>query len=414
MRKNKLYSVLLSVAVAFGLWMYVVTTVSQKDDRTYYNIPVVMEGEAILNERNLMITEKSAESVSLHLSGSRGELNKLSTSNNLTVKVDISNIKEPGENIRLQYTPVYPADVSSSAITVLSRNPAEIYISVDYRRTKEVPVIINWTGTRSENYIYDTENAVLDNPVITLAGPASVVDQIDHAQIDIDLSEQVESISQSFRYTLCDANGEPVDAEQILTSVEEVRLDMQIQRIQEMKLAVDVIYGGGATAQNSTISISPGTIRVSGGEAVLAELGDTYSIATINLADLDRNSNELTFPINLPEGVTNQTGVTEAKVIVSFTDLVSREFTIDQFQIINLPEGMEAEIINANLTVKVRGPVGQISKLTEEDIVVEVDFTNAEVGTATYKANIRFAEGFEGVGALKTNSVSAMVQLQGG
>ena len=76
--------------------------------------------------------------------------------------------------------------------------------------------------------------------------------------------------------------------------------------------------------------------------------------------------------------------------------------------------GMEAEIINANLTVKVRGPVGQISKLTEEDIVVEVDFTNAEVGTATYKANIRFAEGFEGVGALKTNSVSAMVQLQGG
>ena len=183
MRKNKLYSVLLSVAVAFGLWMYVVTTVSQKDDRTYYNIPVVMEGEAILNERNLMITEKSAESVSLHLSGSRGELNKLSTSNNLTVKVDISNIKEPGENIRLQYTPVYPADVSSSAITVLSRNPTEIYISVDYRRTKEVPVIINWTGTRSENYIYDTENAVLDNPVITLAGPASVVDQIGRAHV---------------------------------------------------------------------------------------------------------------------------------------------------------------------------------------------------------------------------------------
>ena len=281
------------------------------------------------------------------------------------------------------------------------------------RRTKEVPVIINWTGTRSENYIYDTENALLDNATITLSGPASVVDQIDHAQIDIDLSEQVESISQSFRYTLCNAEGEPVDAEQILTSVEEVRLDMQIQRIKEMNLAVDVIYGGGATSQNTTISISPATIRVSGGEAVLAELGDTYSIATINLAELDRNNNELTFPINLPEGVTNQTGVTEAKVTVRFTDLVSREFTIDQFQIVNLPEGMEAEIINANLTVKVRGPAGQISKLTEDDIVVEVDFTNAEVGTATYKANIRFAEGFEDVGALKTNSVSAMVQLQG-
>ena len=55
-----------------------------------------------------------------------------------------------------------------------------------------------------------------------------------------------------------------------------------------------------------------------------------------------------------------------------------------------------------------------MSKLAQKDISVVVDFSAAEVGTATYKASIVFAEGFENVGALKTNAVSATVQASEG
>ena len=412
MKRNKLYSILLSLAVAFGLWLYVVNTVSQQDDRTYYNVPVVMEGESLLNEDNLMVTSRSVSSVSVHLSGPRGELNKITNSNGLTVKVDLSKINEPGVDIDLVYTVVYPSNVNSSALTEESRNPQVISVDVDYRRTKEIPVVVSWTGTRSENYIYDTENAVLDNPTITVAGPAAVVDQIDHAQIEVDLSEQVKSISESYRYTLCDVNGEPVDAEQVVTSVEEVRLEMQIQRIKEVSLVADVVYGGGATAENTRITLSQDTLRVSGGEAVLAELGDNFTVCTIRLADVENASSKLTFPITLPEGVTNQTGVSEVTVTVQISGVTTKEFTVENFRALNVPEGLSAEIINASLTVKVRGPADEITKLTEEDITAEVDFANAEVGTATYRANIVFAEGFSNVGALKTNSVTATVQAE--
>ncbi len=412
MKRNKLYSILLSLAVAFGLWLYVVNTVSQEDDRTYYNVPVVMEGESILNEDNLMITSRSTSSVSVHLSGGRGELNKITNSNGLTARVDLSKIKEAGEDIPLTYTVVYPSNVNSSALTEESRNPQYVYVDVDYRRTKEIQVMVSWTGTRSEDYIYDTENAVLDNPTITVVGPASVVDQIDHAQIEVDLSEQVKSISESYRYTLCDVNGEPVDAEQVVTNVEEVRLEMQIQRIKEVSLVADLIYGGGATAENTRITLSQNTLRVSGGEAVLAELGDSFTVCTIRLADVENASSKLTFPITLPEGVTNQTGVSEVTVTVQISGVTTKEFTVENFRALNVPEGLTAEIINASLTVKVRGPADEIAKLTEEDITAEVDFSNAEVGTATYRANLVFPEGFEDVGALKTSSVTATVQAE--
>lgn len=409
MRKSKLYSVILSVLIAFGIWLYVVSNISREDDQTISNIPVVLEGESVLNERNLMLTSVSTNTVSLHLSGTRSNLNKVNSSNT-TVKVDLSKIYEPGERIALSYTPSYPGDVPSNAFVVESKNPTSIYVDVDIRRTKEIPVTVKWTGTRSEDYLYDTENVVLDNNTVTVVGPASVADLIESAIVEVDLTERVESISESFRYTLCDAEGEPVDAAQITTSVEEVRVELPIQRIKTVSLNVDILYGGGAAKANTNVTIEPSAIRVSGSEAVLAEFGDIYSVGTVNLAELEKMSNELTFAISLPEGVTNQTGVAEVTVKVQFTGLKTREITIDNIQGINVPEGMEVEIISANLTVKVRGPIAEVDKLTEEDITAVVDFSSAELGTATYKATINFGDGFPNVGAMKTSSVSATVQ----
>ncbi len=409
MAKNKLYSILLSLAVAFGLWLYVVNNISEQTDWTFDNIPVIREGEAMLSEQNLMITDISADVVSLHLSGTRADLNKVD-SKNTSVKIDLSKIREPGEKIPLNYVPSYPSELGSGAFEVKEKNPAVIYISVDYRRNTEIPVQVKWTGTRSENHIYDTENYVLDYPTITITGPAAVADRIDHAEVEVDLSQRTESFSESFRYTLCDAQGDAVDAQQITTNVEEIRLNTQIQQIKTMKLVADVTYGGGATAKNTVVRIEPETIRVSGGAAVLEELGDTYQVCSINLGDIER-SDGIKYTLSLPEGVTNQTGVNEVTVSVRFSGLKTREFVVDNFEMINIPEGMTAEIINANLIIKVRGPEEELVKLNVRDITAVVDFSNAEVGTATYKANIVISDKYPNVGAMRTNSVSATVQM---
>ena len=97
---RKISSAILSLVIAFGLWLYVVNNVSKEDDITFNNIPVVREGESILHEQNLMITELSTETVSLHLAGSRDDLNKIDSSNT-SVKINLSNIKEPGERFLL-------------------------------------------------------------------------------------------------------------------------------------------------------------------------------------------------------------------------------------------------------------------------------------------------------------------------
>lgn len=414
MKINKLTSILLSTVIAFGLWLYVFSNVSQEDNVTFYNIPVVIKGEtALMNEQNLMVTDISAQTVSLRLSGSRIDLNKINAGN-IIVSVDLSDIYDAGENIAMDYNVSFSGDVPNNAFVVESKSPSKIYVDVDVRRTKEVPVKLEFVGTRSENYLYDMENATLDYTSVSVAGPAAVADQIESAVVEVDLTGRVESIGESFRYALCDGNGEPVDAETIVTNVEEIRLDMPIQRLKDINLVADIIYGGGATAESTTVTIEPATIRVSGSEALLNELGDSLTICSLNLAEIDRGNSEQTFAINLPEGVVNQTGITEAKVTVKFSGLKSREFTITDIESLNVPEGMTAEIISTSLTVKVRGPAAEIDRLTVNDIFATVDFSGAAAGTATYRAAITFSEDFPNVGVVKSVSVSATVQAAGG
>ena len=406
--KNKMTSILLSLAIAFGLWMYVITYVSPGSEETIYNIPVVLDGEAVLKERNLMIMDVSNTSVSMTLSGNRSDLNKVNNQN-ITLKVDLTQVTAPGERIGLTYTYDFPGDVPDNAFVVENKSPDQIYVTVEERRTKEVPVEVKWIGSAPEGFMSDRENKVLDHAYINVDGPASVADLIEKAIIEVDLREQRESIDQNYRYTLCDGEGNPVDAQLITTNVAEVNLKVKIQRVKEVKLRLDVTYGGGATEGNTSIEISPATIRVSGGEAVLEELGDALTIGKLNLAEVTK-SQEMPFQITLPEGVTNETGTTEASVRIHFTGLSTREFVLDNISVINVPEGMEVDLITQKLTVVLRGPTADVAKIKEENVIITVDFTGEEAGTNTFKATIQCGEGFETVGAVGTYSVSATVK----
>ena len=407
MMKSKLTSIALSLVIAFGLWLYVITNVSQETEYTIYNIPVVMEGESVLTERNLMITSISADDVDLTMSGNRSDLAKVNNGN-MTLKADLTKIYEPEENKILPCTPVFPSDVPSNALTIQNRHPANIYITVEARRNKEVPVEIVWIGSSPDGYMSDRENRVLDYSSVTVVGPASVADLIEKAVIEVDLSEQMESISQDYRYTLCDKDGNPVDAQLITTNVENVHLDVKIQRVKEVRLVADVIYGGGATEKNTTVEIEPAVIRLSGGSAVLDELGDTISLGKIDLRTIDK-SQELTIPFVLPEDVTNLSNITEAKVNIKFVGLLVKDFEVENIEAVNVPEGLEAEIMEKKMTVSLRGTVMDLSRIMPEDIVVRADFTDAVAGTSTFKATVHLAEEHSAIGAIRSYSVTANV-----
>ena len=144
---------------------------------------------------------------------------------------------------------------------------------------------------------------------------------------------------------------------------------------------------------------------------MLESLGDSITLGKIDLSLIDKAQSQ-TFAINLPEGVTNLSNITEATAAIRFTGLTTKEFVVENIRITNVPEGMTADVITEKLTVVLRGTAADLAGITEKDIVATVDFTGAEADTSTFKVSISCGEEFPNVGAVGTYSVSATVQQE--
>lgn len=404
MMKNKFLTILLSFAIAVGLWTYVITVEQPESEETYYDIPVVLQNEDILAERGLMIVSERP-TVTLHLSSTRTNLNQLNE-NNINVIANVNSVVTPGTH-ELSYNVSYPGNIPSGSVTRQNSKPNMITLKVENRITKPVPVVPVYSGNVPEGMIADKENIQLDYTTIEVSGPESVVGQITQAMIAVDLQDQTETIAQEYVYTLCDDAGEPVNSQWVTTNAEVVNMTLVIQRVKEIQLKVTVVSGGGASEQTSSVEVTPKTILVSGSEALLEKL-EVLDLGIVNLGELASDT-VLTLPIVLPEGVTNETGITEATVEVKFPNLRTATMVVDNIQLINVPEGMDAELVTRQLEVKLRGPASLIEDITEDNVIITVDLSNAQPGTDKYAAQITMHASFNGVGAM--NSYSVMVTL---
>ena len=400
MMKNKFLTILLSFAIAVGLWTYVITVEQPESEETYYDIPVVLQNEDILAERGLMIVSERP-TVTLHLSSTRTNLNQLNE-NNINVIANVNSVVTPGTH-ELSYNVSYPGNIPSGSVTRQNSKPNMITLKVENRITKPVPVVPVYSGNVPEGMIADKENIQLDYTTIEVSGPESVVGQITQAMIAVDLQDQTETIAQEYVYTLCDDAGEPVNSQWVTTNAEVVNMTLVIQRVKEIQLKVTVVSGGGASEQTSSVEVTPKTILVSGSEALLEKL-EVLDLGIVNLGELASDT-VLTLPIVLPEGVTNETGITEATVEVKFPNLRTATMVVDNIQLINVPEGMDAELVTQQLEVKLRGPASLIESIREENVTIVVDLSDAQVGTDKYAAQIHVQTSFAGVGAMNTYAV---------
>lgn len=413
--KSKIVTLLLALLFSCGLWLFVVTVEQPESENTYYDIPVIYQndGEALLKERGLMIVSERP-TVTLKLKSTRTNLRNLNESN-INILVNLANITTAKEH-KLNYTISYPGNVPSGEVSVVSASMEQISIKVEKRVTRPIPVEVEYLNSvpDPETMIALTEEIELDYAFIDVTGPESILgskpeeNKIAKAAIQVDLEGQSQTIAGEYPYTLCDTDGVPIDSSLLTTNVEAVNLVLKIQRVKEIELRVKVTPGGGATEATSTIQIDPGKIRVSGPEALLEDL-EYLELGTIDLGTMTK-AETVEFDVVLPEGVTNETGVTKAKVDVTFPNLRTRKISVTDIKIENLPEGLEAELITESMELTLRGLAEQVDALKASDLTVTVDLADAQPGTFTKGVSITVDSKYPDVGTMGTYSVSVTVK----
>lgn len=397
--KRKILHLLLSVLIAFALWIYVVTVVSPESEATFYNIPVVLNNESVLVGKGLMVTSEDEPTVTLQLKGNRTDLNNLKNSD-ITVVADLSRINEAG-NQSLSYNVSF---TGGNAFEIMNQTPGDITLDVVEWTTKDVQVVPVYTGTLDLDYIDYRDQLEMDYQTVSITGPKAVVDQITQAAVEVNLDGRVETVSESLRYTLCDENGEPVDATSITTNVAEVTVTLKVLRVKEVPLLLEVSYGGGATAATSSVTQDYETIKVAGSEKMLDDL-DSLTIGSVDLATISEAA-EMTFDIVLPTGVENLSGITQVNVTVDFPGLAVKTLNVGKIFVSGTPKGVTYEIGTKMVPVTVRGPETLIEDITESNITILIDLSEAQLGENRVTAKVMFDTAYGEVGAIGSYSVN--------
>lgn len=370
-KNRKIFNSVLAVVLAVALWLYVINVENPTSSATIRDIPVTVVGEDTLDQRGLMVTGQSRDSVNLKLSGRKKSLMKLSR-NNITLKLDVSTITSQGEHT-LSCDPSYANNVAADSISVADLDDLQVTVTVEKEESKEIPVRGEFIGTEAEHCLAGTVTA---NPAtIQIKGPAGTLDRISYALASVGGKSISQTLTETVGVVFMGPENAPADRRSVTASTETVEVTVPVRRVESLPLTVELTEGGGLTQDDVQVSISPKSMTAVSGEE--ARLPASVSLGKIDLRTVLTDAS-YSVPIRLPEGVTPWGKQSRyATVTLSLKDRAAKQLFVEEISFQNVPEGYQAETVTQGMFVWVRGSSKLVNELEANQIKVTVDLSKA-------------------------------------
>lgn len=400
-KERKSINIALAILLSLALWFYVINVENPTGTATLRDVSVELQGMESLTEQGLMVTVLEEETKDLKLNGRKKTLMKLDK-DNVYLAADVSAITAEGD-YTLNCRTVYPTYVNTDNVTSSSWNKMQVKVTVREQGTKEIAVRGEFIGTEAEGCL--AGRVVTDPSTLELTGPKAVLDTISYALVQITGAEVTDTIVQQTEVVLIGVDGQPVqELENITSSATSVQVTVPVRKYVELPLTVTFQDGGGATKEDVSYSIRPETITV-------AEPRHEDSIpVSVSLGEIDLSQvyGDTTYalPIRLPSGLSAWRTPAYASVTVSLENLDSRQLSVKDVQLLNIPDGCAVERISPKIYVWVRGTPDLVKKITQENIRVEVDLSQAVPGQSIqrFPAKVTLVgEEFQEAGVIGTN-----------
>ncbi len=362
---------LLSVGLAFVLWVIVAQISNPVGTVTFNNVEVTLlnadllesQGKVyqVLDQTNIVkVTVRAPESVISTLSAS-----------DISAVADLSEISEDG---------TVPITYSLDRAERIIADHDELLVTVDDKKTKYINIQYQLIGSVGEGCVQG--QVKLDRNRLEVSGPASAVDRISYALVTIDLDGAVKTISADMELVLCDETGVRIENEMIVKQTDYVTTTVTVLSTKTVPIyasvtgepAIGYIYTGD-------IEVSPEVITIAGDTSVLNGIA---AITITDPVDIGSARNDITATYDLskylPGGVEFEDKTFDGEVAVTayVEKMLEKNLTIstDSLLIHDVPEGFEAEIVAADeINVRLVGLETELNAVSSESLtgIIEID-----------------------------------------
>ncbi|MBP3435526.1 MAG: hypothetical protein J6K62_04265 [Clostridia bacterium] len=398
--------IIFSLVVAIAVWAIISFGPGNVQQRTITATVKIDLTDTSAEYDNLRVIGEDTFTVNVTVEGTRSIIYSL-TSDDLEIKPDLSDIQGPGRSyVSLnvsktgRYTDYTINSISPATVTVECEKWTNDFYPVEFadsdKAALNVSVADDSTQFLPKNAI-TLDTAVVRGGRVQIEGPQTVTSQIHSVRVVLD-GEHVLSKTSVLRARLVAYNesDQPIDLSGctiVGSSDGMVAMTVPVRATKTVDLTFKLINvptglktDGLVTLLNPVDKTPLTQLTLVGDSDVLATIGDTIDLGTIDFDFIQPSNAEFTRMLILPEGVEPMSGSSEVLISVAVNKYRTKKlsYTVDSVEdlvITGLPEGRVATLYGGQAQILTDivlcGDSRMLSRIKAEDLVLTVDLSAA-------------------------------------
>ena len=367
---------LASLVLAFVLWFLVAQIYDPKDTVTFNNIQVRLINTELLDEEGKVYEVlDNSNLVRVTVTGPQSIVKSELRRSDIVAEADMSKLTDIN-TIAITY---YCENVSNDSVEIKG-NHDSVRLNVEDKTSKWIKLESNTIGEVASGYMIG--NVTLDQTNIEVTGPKSAISQVDHAGVDINVTDSTSSLSANVDIKLYDADGNELTLESVKKNVNSAHMTVEVLATKEVP--VEIEYMGvpedGYMATGEVESSVP-TVRIAGTASAL--VGIPAITVPEDRMNITGQSGDLVDIINLKEYLPSNVrlanksfdGKITATVYIEPIDTKDLTIPADNISITGVPDGMEAEVTSTaeEYNITVSGLTRDVSILRDSSVTGVLD-----------------------------------------
>ncbi len=367
---------LASLVLAFVLWFLVAQIYDPKDTVTFNNIQVRLINTELLDEEGKVYEVlDNSNLVRVTVTGPQSIVKSELRRTDIVAEADMSKLTDIN-TIAITY---YCENISNDSVEIKG-NHDSVRLSVEDKTSKWIKLESNTIGDVASGYMIG--NVTLDQTNIEVTGPKSAISQVDHAGVDINVTDSTSSLSANVDIKLYDANDNELTLENVKKNVNSAYMTVEVLATKEVPVEINYMGvpedGYMATGE---VESSVSTVKIAGTSAALS--GVSAITVPEDRMNITGQSENLVDIINLKEYLPSNVRLADKSfdgkitATVYIEPIVTKDLTIpaDNISITGVPDDMEAEITSTaeEYDITVSGLSRYISILRDSSVTGVLD-----------------------------------------
>jgi YbbR domain-containing protein len=372
---------ILSLALATAVWFFVVDVENQT--RTDF-FPGVMPVEAVNVPQGLAVSSLSQPQVRVRISADKDIWTDISV-NDFKATIDLSGMKQREATVSVRVT------VDRGDVDVDEVDPPQVVVDLEPVVSRVVPVKPRLVGAVALGY--SLSESKVSPEVVGISGPESLVNLVDAAVVDVNVTGMKVSLEQGFTLTARDAQGGDIDGVNLDQDTAKISLTIVKQDFTVVYIVNPSVTGNVAAGYRvSAVEADPAFVGVSGPLEVLQSID---VLTTENIAvDGAKSDVVRSVRLRLLEGARVDGG---GEVVVTVRVVPARGESV--FAVGVKTSGANPNVVATVLppivSVTVAGEMPSLDALAVDEISVTVSLSDLPSGTHRITPVIELPAGFQ-------------------